>query len=142
MSRLRPIPETQNGGRQTGSSCISRSILDSVEIPKPTHRFSGSTKSSDSPLTPSNIDRDRKHTMAAARLEVVLSCFGISTLSSIEREIQLPPVWQPPSCVSGLGRCRDIVDLCCQFHIILVQFTGTINSVFMSFSCRGSFRVY
>jgi hypothetical protein len=53
-------------GRQTGSSCISRSILDSVEIPKPTHRFSGSTKSADSPPTPSDIDRQQKHKMAAA----------------------------------------------------------------------------
>jgi hypothetical protein len=93
-------------GRQTGSSCNTRSILDSVEIPKPIHRYSGSTKSSDSSPTPSDIDRDRKHKMAAARPEVVVSRFGISTLSSIEREIQLLPVWQPPSCVSGLGRCR------------------------------------
>jgi hypothetical protein len=58
--------------------------------------------------------------------------FEISTLSSIERQIQLLPIWQPLSCVSGLSRCRGIVDLCCQFHTNVVQFTGTINSVFMS----------
>jgi hypothetical protein len=68
--------------------------------------------------------------MAAARVEIVLSCFGILTLSSIEREIL--PVWQPPSYVSGLGRCRDIVDLCCQFHTNVVQFREIMNSVFMS----------
>jgi hypothetical protein len=32
--------------------------------------------------------------------------FGISTLSSIEREIQLLPVWRPAISVSGVGRCR------------------------------------
>jgi hypothetical protein len=30
--------------------------------------------------------------------------FGISTLSSIEHEIQLLPVWRPPLSVSGVGR--------------------------------------
>jgi hypothetical protein len=93
-------------GRQTGRSCNTRSILDSVEIPKPIHRFSGSTMSSDSSVTPSDIDQDRKHKMAAAaRPEVVVSCFGISTLSGIEREIQLLPVWRP---VNQRFRCRSM----------------------------------
>jgi hypothetical protein len=38
------------------------------------------------------------------------AAFGISTLSSIERDIQLLPVRRPPFCVSGPGRSRDIVD--------------------------------
>jgi hypothetical protein len=35
--------------------------------------------------------------------------FRISFLSAIEREIQVLPVWRPPSCVSGDGRCRDVI---------------------------------
>jgi hypothetical protein len=77
--------------------------------------------------------------MAAARPEVFVSCFGIPTLSSVEREIL--PVWQPPSnCVSGLGRCKDIVDLCSQFYTNVVKFRGTINSDLCLLSCRGNTR--
>jgi hypothetical protein len=93
-------------------------------------RFGGS------PVSVSGVGRCRKKSetspMTWSISENLCVGFGISTLSSIGREIQLLPVWQPPSCVSGLGQCRDIVDLCCQFDINFVHFTGTINSVFMS----------
>ena len=35
--------------------------------------------------------------------------FRISFLSAIEREIQVLPVWQSPSFLSGVGRCRDVI---------------------------------
>jgi hypothetical protein len=92
-------------GRQTGRSCITRSILDSVEIPKPSHRFSGSTMSSDSSVTPSTSTKTGNKMAAAARPEVAVSCFEISTLSGIEREIQLLPVWRP---VNQRFRCRSM----------------------------------
>jgi hypothetical protein len=64
MSRCR---KTQDSGHQTGSSCISRSILDSNEIPKPTISFRGrSSRCSPTPyiqlLTPETQDGgpDRK----------------------------------------------------------------------------------
>lgn len=36
--------------------------------------------------------------------------FAISTLSSINGEIRILPVRRPPSCVSDVGRSRDMVD--------------------------------
>jgi hypothetical protein len=44
-----------------------------------------------------------------ADIENLEIAFRISRLSIIEREIQVLPVWQPPSCVSGVGRCRDVI---------------------------------
>ncbi|HSN22682.1 MAG TPA: hypothetical protein VLS45_00710 [Methylomicrobium sp.] len=33
----------------------------------------------------------------------------ISILSVTEQDIQLLPVWRPPFCVSGVGRCRRML---------------------------------
>ncbi len=33
---------------------------------------------------------------------------GISTLSVIEQELQVLPVCRPPSCISGVGRRRQM----------------------------------
>jgi hypothetical protein len=57
-------------------------------------------------VTPCDIDQDRKHKMAAAAgPEVVVSCFGISTLSEIDSEVQLLSVWRP---VNRRFRCRSM----------------------------------
>jgi hypothetical protein len=44
-----------------------------------------------------------------ADIENLEIAFRISFLSTIEREIQVLPVWRPPSFVSGVGRCRDVI---------------------------------
>jgi hypothetical protein len=104
MPRCRPKPETQDGGCQTGSSCISRSLLDGVEIPKQdttifglaaailcfrSRSMSEGVGESDDLVDPENL------------------CVGfeISTLSSIERVLQLIPVWWH---VIQRFRCRSM----------------------------------
>jgi hypothetical protein len=42
LRQRRPTPEIQNGGRQTGSTCISRCMNDRREIPTTIPMFSGS----------------------------------------------------------------------------------------------------
>jgi hypothetical protein len=73
MSRHQPTPETQNGGSRAGSSCISSSILNRVEILAFPVSVDVGGKCADL-IDPGNLGVG----------------FGISTLSSIEREIQLP----------------------------------------------------
>jgi hypothetical protein len=41
--------------------------------------------------------------------ESIEIAFRISLLSIAEREKQVLPVWRPPSCVSDVGRCRNII---------------------------------
>ncbi|HSN22679.1 MAG TPA: hypothetical protein VLS45_00695 [Methylomicrobium sp.] len=41
--------------------------------------------------------------------ENLVVAVGISILSVMEQEIQLLPVWRPPFCVSGVGRCRRVL---------------------------------
>jgi hypothetical protein len=43
-----------------------------------------------------------------ADIENIEITFRISFLSTIEREIQVLPVWRPPFCVSGLLRSRTM----------------------------------
>jgi hypothetical protein len=44
-----------------------------------------------------------------ADIENLEIAFRISRLSIAERQIQVFPVWQPPYCVSGVGRCRNVI---------------------------------
>jgi hypothetical protein len=44
-----------------------------------------------------------------ADIENIEIAFQVSFVSTIEREIRIPPVRQPPSRVSGVCRCRNIV---------------------------------
>jgi hypothetical protein len=44
-----------------------------------------------------------------ADIENLEIAFRISFLSTIEREIQVFPVWRPPSFGSDVGRCRDVI---------------------------------
>jgi hypothetical protein len=83
--RHRPTPETQDGGRQTGSVGILRFRCRSMSAGV------------------------RMVFIGLADIENIEIAFRISFLSIIEREIQVLPVWRPPSCVSGVGRCRDVI---------------------------------
>jgi hypothetical protein len=44
-----------------------------------------------------------------ADIENLEIAFRISLLSIIEREVRVLPVFRPPSFVSGVGRCRDVI---------------------------------
>jgi hypothetical protein len=44
-----------------------------------------------------------------ADIENIQITFRILFLSTIQREIRVLPVWRPPSFVSGVGRCRDVI---------------------------------
>jgi hypothetical protein len=44
-----------------------------------------------------------------AEIENLEIAFRISFLSTIGRDIQVLPVWRPPSCISGVSRCRDVI---------------------------------
>jgi hypothetical protein len=59
-SRHRPTPETQDGGRQTGSTCISRSVVDRNKIRNVISMLSMSARPINSSPTPADIDRHRK----------------------------------------------------------------------------------
>jgi hypothetical protein len=121
--------------RQTGRSCKTRSLLDSVEIPKPLHRFSGSTMSSNlsvMPLTSTKTGNTRRQPPPDRKWLCLALEFRRYLVSNAR--FNYFQFGGPSVSVSGVGRCRDIVDLCCQFHINVVQFThftGTLKSVFM-----------
>jgi hypothetical protein len=76
--RLRSKPEKQNGGYQTGSTCISRSIIDRSEIRNVISKFSMSARPINSSPTPADIVRHWKRKMAAAKPEVLICCFPVS----------------------------------------------------------------
>jgi hypothetical protein len=86
-SRHRPTPETKDGGRQTGSTCISRYTLYRNKIRNIICMFSMSARPMNTMLTAADIERHRK------------------------RKIPTVPVWRPPSFVSGVGRCRRVSNL-------------------------------
>jgi hypothetical protein len=89
MFRHRPRPETQDGGCQTGSSCISRSILDSVEIPKRDTTTSGLAAAIlcfQSRSMSEGVGGESDDLVDSENLSVG---FGISMISSIERVLQL-----------------------------------------------------
>jgi hypothetical protein len=44
-----------------------------------------------------------------ADIENLEIAFRISFLYTIEREIKVLLVWRPPSSISGVGRCRDVI---------------------------------
>jgi hypothetical protein len=62
--RHRPTPETQYGGRQTGSTRISRSAIDKREIRNATSKFSMSARPINLSPTPADIVRHRKRKAA------------------------------------------------------------------------------
>ena len=63
----------QDGGRQTGSSYISRSTIDRHAVRKAISGFSGLPDSMDSKSTPADVELHPKCNMAASKPEVVIS---------------------------------------------------------------------
>jgi hypothetical protein len=81
--RHRPTPETQDGGRQTGSTRISRSVMDRNETRDTIPIFSMSAKPVNTILTPAES----------------------SDTGNARRRIT---AWLPPSCIFGVGLYRRI----------------------------------
>ena len=65
-------PEIKNGGRQTGSTYISRSKTDRHAVRTARPGFSGSPDSTDSSPSPADVQRQPKRKMATGKPEVVL----------------------------------------------------------------------
>jgi hypothetical protein len=85
VDRPTQTPETRDGDRQTESSCHSR-FRTAISC------FRCRTMSAS--VVDESIETGSPENMGIA--------FGISILSVLERELQLLPVWRPPSCVSGI----------------------------------------
>jgi hypothetical protein len=47
--------------------------------------------------------------ISLADIENLEIAFRISRFFITERQIQVLPVWRPPYCVSGVGRCRNVI---------------------------------
>jgi len=87
------VPKIQHGSQPTGSTNISESTTDIVEIPTATTTFSGSIATV--ALLPSSpdVDLSRKSNMAAKLPEVLT----VSPLSDVR--VSLPTNTRPPHCV-------------------------------------------
>jgi hypothetical protein len=119
----------QDGGRQTGSTCMSRSRLDRHAVPTALPMLSGSPGLVDSALTFADINRRRKLKTAASKPEVViyrvlgkietrfrwlnLRCYTKTALQSqVVRFRVFPPVkrnyfrFVSRHLVSGVSRCQ------------------------------------
>jgi hypothetical protein len=81
------------------------------------HRPTPETQDSNTSGLAAAIFRFRCRTLSAgvglefiglADIENLEIAFQISRLSITERQIQVLPVWRPPSFVSGVGRCRRV----------------------------------
>lgn len=71
-SRQRYKPEKENGGCQTGTTCISRSIIDINEIRNAIPMFSRSARPTNWSPTPAAIGRHRNCKMATAKPVVLI----------------------------------------------------------------------